>query len=178
MDGPREDRIRKAGSGGEGPRVRNPAAYRCWDGAQPGAIAMKRHSDKPAQHVLDLLEAVKSSGDGYTALCPAHYDHNSSLSVAAGIDGRALIFCHAGVKPRMFWRRSDSGSATFSRASKGKRNDAGKGRSDARNQVGDDLRLCKRSRRAGVLGRALSTEGFPASSSRSRWQLHLLSEIN
>ncbi len=43
--------------------------------------------------VLDRLRNVRSSGDGWTALCPApaHEDRRNSLSVAMGDDGRVLI---------------------------------------------------------------------------------------
>ncbi len=48
--------------------------------------------------VLDRLRNVRSSGDGWTALCPTptHEDTRNSLSVAMGDDGRVLIKCHAG----------------------------------------------------------------------------------
>jgi hypothetical protein len=51
---------------------------------------------KPIQLVLGLLEGVRESSQGYTALCPAHADINNSLSVAEGKDGRVLIHCFAG----------------------------------------------------------------------------------
>jgi putative DNA primase/helicase len=35
-------------------------------------------------------------GDGWSARCPAHDDHNPSLSVSESDDGRVLIYCHAG----------------------------------------------------------------------------------
>ena len=38
----------------------------------------------------------RKSGDGYTARCPAHADHNPSLSLRDGRDGRILVKCHAG----------------------------------------------------------------------------------
>jgi hypothetical protein len=59
-------------------------------------VKQVKRSREAIDRVLGRLEAVKPSGNGYTALCPAHDDHNNSLSVAEGIDGRALIFCHAG----------------------------------------------------------------------------------
>jgi hypothetical protein len=34
-----------------------------------------------------------------TARCPAHDDRSPSLSVAEGVDGRTLIYCHAGCPP-------------------------------------------------------------------------------
>lgn len=45
---------------------------------------------------LDRLERVQPNGKGWSALCPAHDDHNPSLSISTAADGRLLIFCHAG----------------------------------------------------------------------------------
>ncbi len=48
--------------------------------------------------IAKLAEAgcsPKKGGTGWVARCPAHDDRNASLSVSAGHDGRALIFCHA-----------------------------------------------------------------------------------
>jgi putative DNA primase/helicase len=39
---------------------------------------------------------VKPSGDGYSALCPAHHDRHNSLSIGEGEGGRVLLHCHAG----------------------------------------------------------------------------------
>jgi putative DNA primase/helicase len=50
----------------------------------------------PVDLVLDRLEGVKQRGEGYQALCPAHDDHEPSLSIAEGEDGRALLKCFAG----------------------------------------------------------------------------------
>ncbi len=46
--------------------------------------------------VLDRLDSVRPSGDGWTARCPAHEDREPSLSVSEGSDGRVLLHCHAG----------------------------------------------------------------------------------
>ncbi len=40
--------------------------------------------------------APHKSASGYAAKCPAHEDHNPSLSVTTGTDGRILLRCHAG----------------------------------------------------------------------------------
>jgi putative DNA primase/helicase len=48
------------------------------------------------QRLLDKLEGVKPKGSYWTALCPAHDDKQSSLSIGNGKDGRALMKCHAG----------------------------------------------------------------------------------
>jgi 5S rRNA maturation endonuclease (ribonuclease M5) len=50
----------------------------------------------PLERVLDRLENVRASGDGWTALCPAHDDNRSSLNVREGDDGRVLLRCFAG----------------------------------------------------------------------------------
>ncbi len=51
------------------------------------------------QRVLDALEAhgcnPRKSGAGFMARCPAHADHNPSLSVGEGSDGKAVVHCHA-----------------------------------------------------------------------------------
>lgn len=49
--------------------------------------------------VLAALPGARKSGDGWIARCPAHEDHNPSLSLKEGDDGRALINCHAGCPP-------------------------------------------------------------------------------
>ena len=48
------------------------------------------------EQVLGLLKRVKPSGTGYVALCPAHDDHNPSLRITSGNDGRVLLKCFAG----------------------------------------------------------------------------------
>jgi hypothetical protein len=57
-----------------------------------------RHVDgsSPIEAVLERLQDVRRSGDGWTAKCPHHHDRNASLSVGTGRDGRVLIFCFAG----------------------------------------------------------------------------------
>jgi len=46
---------------------------------------------------LDDKDCVPhESGSGWSALCPAHEDHNPSLSISEGQDGRVLLKCHAG----------------------------------------------------------------------------------
>ena len=45
--------------------------------------------------IVDALEGY-ASGDGYLLCCPAHDDHNPSLSVRGAGDGRVLVHCHAG----------------------------------------------------------------------------------
>lgn len=46
---------------------------------------------------LTLLKGVRKVRDGYVALCPAHDDHDPSLSVRAA-DRRILVYCHAGCR--------------------------------------------------------------------------------
>jgi putative DNA primase/helicase len=54
----------------------------------------------PVDRVVAALEAhrfhPKANGKGWMALCPAHDDHDPSLSVCEGDDGRVLVHCHAG----------------------------------------------------------------------------------
>jgi len=53
-------------------------------------------SAAPIDLVLSRLESPKKNGKGWTALCPAHEDHDPSLSVKEGDDGRVLLHCFAG----------------------------------------------------------------------------------
>ncbi|MDR2971789.1 MAG: hypothetical protein LBU83_07685 [Bacteroidales bacterium] len=47
------------------------------------------------QEILNLLKNVKGGNGQYTALCPAHEDRESSLSVKIEVD-KMLLYCHAG----------------------------------------------------------------------------------
>lgn len=46
--------------------------------------------------LLPLLEGVRNSGGAFVARCPAHEDHNPSLSITPGTTQPVLIHCHAG----------------------------------------------------------------------------------
>ncbi len=46
--------------------------------------------------LLNRLDGVKRSGDGWTARCPAHDDEHNSLSVRDGEGGKIIVRCHAG----------------------------------------------------------------------------------
>lgn len=54
-----------------------------------------RNYDNCLQNILNRLQKVKKSGDGYTALCPAHSDNNPSLSIKLEKE-LILVHCHAG----------------------------------------------------------------------------------
>ena len=41
------------------------------------------------------FDGLRPSGDGWVARCPAHDDHNPSLSIRKG-DDEWLLHCHAG----------------------------------------------------------------------------------
>lgn len=45
---------------------------------------------------LARLSKVTSSGDGWSARCPAHEDSQASLTVSQGDDGKILLHCHTG----------------------------------------------------------------------------------
>jgi hypothetical protein len=45
--------------------------------------------------LLERLEGVRRSGDGWVALCPCHEDRDPSLSLRE-VDGKILFHCHAG----------------------------------------------------------------------------------
>jgi hypothetical protein len=53
---------------------------------------------RPVERVLDHLEGVREVNGSWKALCPAHADHEPSLSLSEGDDGRALLKCFAGCK--------------------------------------------------------------------------------
>lgn len=58
---------------------------------------LKEAISDPLEKVLDRLNGVTSSGEGsFRALCPAHDDHNPSLSIGEGKDGCVLLNCFAG----------------------------------------------------------------------------------
>lgn len=49
--------------------------------------------------LLPKFEAVKRSGAGYMARCPAHEDRQASLSIGPGRDQPVVLHCHAGCAP-------------------------------------------------------------------------------
>ena len=51
---------------------------------------------RPFEFVLGRLQNLKGNGNSRTARCPAHDDHENSLSVRKGDDGRVLLKCFAG----------------------------------------------------------------------------------
>ncbi len=53
-------------------------------------------TSSPVEVILDRLDNVRRSGTGWTAACPSHDDHDNSLSIGVGDDGRALVHCFAG----------------------------------------------------------------------------------
>lgn len=62
-------------------RISQPSAHQC---------------SSPIDLLLARLDAVRKSGRGWTARCPAHEDRTASLSIAEGDDGRVLIHDFAG----------------------------------------------------------------------------------
>ena len=66
-----------------------------------------------ADSIARALKA-RRSGAGWMAKCPAHDDHNPSLSIRE-VDGKVLLHCHAGcgqrevidaLKAKGLWERS------------------------------------------------------------------------
>lgn len=51
---------------------------------------------RPVDKVLSRLEAVRETNGAWMARCPAHEDHQPSLSVREGDDGRVLLHCFGG----------------------------------------------------------------------------------
>jgi hypothetical protein len=50
----------------------------------------------PVDKVLALLDGAKETLDGWTARCPAHDDHDPSLSIGQNIHGDVLLHCFVG----------------------------------------------------------------------------------
>ena len=50
----------------------------------------------PVERLLEKLLDAKQVGKHWKARCPAHDDHNPSLSITEGDDGRVLLHCHSG----------------------------------------------------------------------------------
>lgn len=49
------------------------------------------------KNFLSKLESVRADGSGWSARCPCRNDdHNPSLHVGEGNDGRVLVTCHRG----------------------------------------------------------------------------------
>ncbi len=57
---------------------------------------MNSTNNAALQQVLSRLQGVQQSGNSYISLCPGHDDHDPSLSIGAGDDGRVLLKCFAG----------------------------------------------------------------------------------
>lgn len=49
---------------------------------------------------LERMEGVRTAGNGYVAVCPAHDDTEASLGITEGDDGRILLRCHAGCEAK------------------------------------------------------------------------------
>ncbi len=45
------------------------------------------------QAVLNRLDNVQPTRDGFSARCPCHDDGRNSLCISTGDDGRVLLFC-------------------------------------------------------------------------------------
>lgn len=73
-----------------------PQSYRSPGESQRAPTGQPTRPITPIDRVLSRLDAVKASGDGWIARCPAHEDNAPSLSINEGSDGRALLRCFAG----------------------------------------------------------------------------------
>jgi 5S rRNA maturation endonuclease (ribonuclease M5) len=51
---------------------------------------------RPIERVLERLGGVEERNGKYMALCSSHNDHEASLSITEGDDGRVLLHCFAG----------------------------------------------------------------------------------
>lgn len=57
-----------------------------------------------ATELLSRLQQVRRNGNGWTALCPAHDDHNPSLSIRLGANGKIHLNCFTGCEYRNILR--------------------------------------------------------------------------
>jgi len=62
----------------------------------PHTAASYTNASSAAEQILSRLRHVRRDRQGWSALCAAHDDQNSSLSVAEGEEGRVLLKCFAG----------------------------------------------------------------------------------
>lgn len=77
-----------------------------WTALRRGSQSRVPMSEPTMSLLEDFLAALRAhgcdprpAGDGkYSARCPSHDDHDPSLSVGAGDDGRILVRCHTGCK--------------------------------------------------------------------------------
>ncbi len=58
------------------------------------SIDFQEHIDATA--IANSLLKPKQNGSDWMACCPAHDDHNPSLSISDGEDGKVLVKCFAG----------------------------------------------------------------------------------
>ncbi len=59
-------------------------------------LEFKPAGGRPIGIVLERLQGLRRSGQGWSARCPSHSDRVPSLSVKEGGAGRVLLTCHAG----------------------------------------------------------------------------------
>jgi putative DNA primase/helicase len=63
---------------------------------------------KPIEKLLDKLDGVVKTSNGWDACCPAHDDKSPSLSISEnGKEGRILMNCHAGCRPKEIMKSID-----------------------------------------------------------------------
>jgi hypothetical protein len=72
---------------------------------QPTTTVRKTHvaPKSPVEFILSPLDWVEKSGKHWKARCPAHDDHEVSLSVEEGNDGGALFKSFAECRVEEIW---------------------------------------------------------------------------
>ena len=82
----------------------------------------------PAETAARALGGARKSSSGWSCRCPAHDDHNPSLTITDAGDGRILVHCHAGctqnsviaeLKARSLWPGGTDDAVTAQQARSG-----------------------------------------------------------
>ena len=88
-------------------------------------------NENPLEHILSCLEGVEETPEGsYKALCPAHDDHDPSLSVTEGEDHKPLVHCFVCKDQEKVWRALEERG--IARSDLFHRNGEGRGRNGSK----------------------------------------------
>lgn len=80
------------------------------DQAQPETVGV---APAGLEGLLNALSGVRRTGRGWQARCPAHDDHQPSLSIGFGVGGRILMHCFAGCSFQMICRAIEGATGGY-----------------------------------------------------------------